>query len=74
VIAFGMVVPAVIGIWLDRLLGTVVLFAILGTILGMALGFWQLLKIAKEPGTECSAVPGQSGVDKSLDTRDNGAD
>ena len=45
-IAFEMVVPAVIGVGLDRLFGTVVLFAILGTITGMTLGFWQLLKIA----------------------------
>ena len=47
VIAFEMVVPAVIGIGLDRLFGTVALYAILGVIFGMALGFWQLLKIAK---------------------------
>ena len=46
-IAFEMVVPAVVGIGLDRLFGTVVLFAILGTVFGMALGFWQLLKLAK---------------------------
>ena len=45
-IALGMVVPAVIGVGLDRLLGTVVLFAILGTILGLALAFWQLIRIA----------------------------
>jgi len=46
VIAIEMVVPAVIGVGLDRLFGTVVLFAILGVIFGMALGFWQLIKIA----------------------------
>jgi F0F1-type ATP synthase assembly protein I len=47
-IAMEMVVPAVIGIGLDRLCGTVALFAILGVIFGMALGFWQLLKLAKD--------------------------
>ena len=46
-IAFEMVIPAVIGIGLDRLFGTGALFAILGVILGMALGFWQLLKFAR---------------------------
>jgi len=46
VIAFEMVLPAVIGVGLDRLFGTVVLFAIFGVALGMALGFWQLIKIA----------------------------
>ena len=58
-VAFEMVIPAVIGIGLDQLCRTVVLFAILGTALGMALGFWQLLKLAS------------IGVDKSSDTRDN---
>ena len=63
-IAFEMVVPAIIGIGLDRLCGTVVLFAILGVILGMTLGFWQLLKFAQgEPA---------SGVDKPSETKDNG--
>ena len=53
-IALEMVVPAVIGVGLDRLFGTVVLFAILGAISGMALGFWQLLKIARsQETTDC---------------------
>ena len=47
VIALGMVIPTLIGVGLDRLLGTVVLFAVVGVILGMAAGFWQLIKIAK---------------------------
>jgi len=46
VIALEMVIPAIIGVGLDRLFGTVVLFAILGIVLGMALAFWQLIKIA----------------------------
>jgi len=46
VIALEMVIPAVIGVGLDRLFGTVVLFAILGVIFGMALGFWQLIRFA----------------------------
>ena len=60
-IAFEMVIPAVIGFGLDRLCGTVVLFAILGAVFGVALGFWQLVKIAS------------IGVDKPPDTGDNGA-
>jgi len=51
-IAVEMVVPAIVGIGLDRLLGTVALFAILGVILGVALGFWQLIKIARGENTE----------------------
>jgi len=46
-IAIGMVIPALLGVWLDRLLGTVALLTVLGVFLGMALGFWQLLKIAR---------------------------
>ena len=60
VIAFEMVLPAIIGVGLDRLLGTVALFAIIGALLGMALGFWQLLIIAQN-----------IGVDKSSETGDN---
>jgi F0F1-type ATP synthase assembly protein I len=63
-IAFEMVLLAVAGIGLDRLCGTVVLFAILGVVLGMALGFWQLLKFAQGETTP-------SGVDKHPETRDN---
>ena len=63
-IALEMVIPALIGIWLDRLLGTVALLTILGIFLGMALCFWQLLKIAREDHS--------IGVDKSADAGDNG--
>ena len=59
-IALEMVIPVAVGVGLDQLCGTVVLFAILGAVLGMALGFWQLLQLASV------------GVDKSSDTRDNG--
>jgi F0F1-type ATP synthase assembly protein I len=47
-IGFEMVVPAVVGVCLDRLFDTVVLFAILGTVAGVLLGFWQLVKIAQK--------------------------
>ena len=46
VIAFEMVIPAVIGIGLDRLFGTIALFAVIGAVLGMIVGFWQLIKMA----------------------------
>ena len=64
-----MVVPAIIGVGLDRLFGTVVFFAIIGVILGVVLSFWQLIKIAQAPTkTFCG------GVDKSSESGDNGAD
>jgi F0F1-type ATP synthase assembly protein I len=65
-IAFEMVIPPLLGVGLDRLCGTVVLFALIGSLLGMALGFWQLLKIAKEVSGQ-----GGKGVDKPPNTGDN---
>ena len=61
-VALEMVAFAAIGVGLDRLCGTVALFTILGTVLGMALGFWQLVQFAKS----------NDGVDTSPDPRDNG--
>lgn len=69
VIALEMVIPAVIGVGLDRLFGTVALFAVLGVALGMTLGFWQLIKIAQAQ----SSIEESSGIDKSPDTGDNGS-
>ena len=70
VIALEMVIPVVIGVGLDRLFGTVVLFAILGAVFGMALGFWQLIRIAQ---SRIEIGGSSSGADKSPDTGDNGA-
>jgi F0F1-type ATP synthase assembly protein I len=47
-IGFEMVLPAIIGVGLDYLFGTVVLFVILGVLFGAALGFWQLIRIASK--------------------------
>jgi F0F1-type ATP synthase assembly protein I len=55
-VAFEMVIPPIIGIGLDRYLSTVALCTILGVLLGVALGFWQLLKIAKaSEATHCDS-------------------
>jgi F0F1-type ATP synthase assembly protein I len=42
-----MVVPTFLGLWVDQKLGTVVVFTILGLILGMWAGIWSLLKLLK---------------------------
>jgi F0F1-type ATP synthase assembly protein I len=47
-IGFEMVFPAVIGVGLDYLFGTVALFVVLGVVLGAVLGFWQLIRIASK--------------------------
>jgi F0F1-type ATP synthase assembly protein I len=46
-IVIEMVLPGVIGYWIDLRLGTKVLFLILGVILGFVGGIWQLIKLTK---------------------------
>ena len=48
-ISMEMVLPALLGIWLDRWLGTGMVFLVLGSILGFTSGMWHLLKLAKMP-------------------------
>lgn len=44
-VAFMMVLPILLGYWVDTYLGTVPLFAILGLVLGMSTGIWQLIRL-----------------------------
>ena len=44
-VALEMVVPGVLGIWIDRQLGTVALFTVIGFGLGLSLGMWHLLRM-----------------------------
>ena len=48
-ISLEMVLPALLGVWLDRWLGTGMVFLVLGAILGFTSGMWHLLKLAKMP-------------------------
>lgn len=43
-----MILPVLAGIWLDRKLGTMVVFVLLGMFLGMGMGFLHLLQIVRE--------------------------
>ena len=45
-ISLEMVVPGVIGLWIDRKLGTGMLFLVLGVLLGLGMGMWHLIKLA----------------------------
>jgi len=47
-IGFEAVLPILLGVWVDYLLGTVVLFLFLGLLLGSLVGLMQLLKIVRE--------------------------
>lgn len=46
-IAMEMVIPGVVGLWIDRLLGTVMAFLILGVVFGMTTGMIHLVQFAK---------------------------
>lgn len=46
-VSLEMVLPGVIGVWLDGRLGTKLVFALLGFGGGMVLGVWHLLQMLK---------------------------
>lgn len=48
-ISLEMVLPLVIGLWIDRQLGTVLVFLVLGGILGMTTGMIHLVRLASPP-------------------------
>lgn len=49
-ISLEMVVPALLGLWIDRLIGTLPLFLILGAAFGMIAGMVHLVQFAKHIG------------------------
>ena len=49
-ISLGMGLPGLFGYWIDKQLGTEPVFLILGVVLGLTSGLWQLVKLA-EKGT-----------------------
>jgi len=48
-ISLEMVAPGLFGVWLDRKLGTKVVFTIVGFALGFTLAMVHLLRISKQP-------------------------
>ena len=49
-ISLEMVLPALIGYWLDQRLGTSVLFLVLGVMLGFVTALLSLLRLTRPPG------------------------
>jgi hypothetical protein len=45
-VSWEMVVPGLIGVWLDQRLGTVCAFTMLGFVGGMTYGLWHLIRIS----------------------------
>jgi F0F1-type ATP synthase assembly protein I len=46
-VSFEMVIPGVIGYFLDQWLNTKIIFAIVGFGLGLALGMWHLVRMSR---------------------------
>lgn len=57
-IAVEMVVPGLVGLWIDRKLGTVLVFLVLGVALGMTLALFHLVRLTKS--VSGPTVPGES--------------
>jgi ATP synthase protein I len=46
-VAIEMVIPALVGYWIDRRLGVLPLFLALGAVFGFVAGFWSLLRMTR---------------------------
>ncbi len=51
-VALEMVLPALLGYWLDQKLGTRLLFLILGAVMGFAMGLSSLLRMTRPPKSD----------------------
>ena len=47
-ISLMMVIPAIIGYFIDQYFGTVILFTAVGLVLGMVSAIWQLIKLVAQ--------------------------
>lgn len=56
-IGMEMALPPLLGAWIDRKCGTLVVFTIFGAALGMAIGLTHILKIAKNNGKNGPGFP-----------------
>jgi F0F1-type ATP synthase assembly protein I len=56
-IGLEMVVPILLGYWLDHRLGTIAVFTIAGAALGMAGGLWHLIRLTKAMGASSGKDP-----------------
>ena len=62
-ISLEMVLPAMVGFWIDCKLGTWIVFLVLGSILGMTAGMIHLLRLAA-PAKE-GPLPGETSTKNS---------
>lgn len=67
-ISLEMVLPGLIGFWIDRQLGTVMVFLVLGVILGMTTGMIHLVRLTSPTSAakrECRKPSKKSSENKS---------
>lgn len=60
-ISVAMVVPGLAGYWLDGKLGTRFVFLLLGMVLGVVVGIWQLVRLTQKK-TAIKSSPRDSEV------------
>ena len=66
-ISLEMVLPGMLGHWIDQKLGTVMLFLVLGVILGMTAGLIHLVRLGSATNRDASAD--QAGSDEPDDSK-----
>lgn len=62
-VAAGMIVPGLVGVWLDNRLGTRVACTLAGFGLGMAWGIWQLVRLGAVGSCSGGVERGGKGPD-----------
>jgi cyanate permease len=56
-VALEMVLPGILGLWIDRRLGIPLVFTLLGFGLGGSLSMWHLLRMTRLPSAEKKSRP-----------------
>ncbi len=51
-VSVEMVLPAMLGYWIDQRLGTVMVFLVLGAALGLTGGIWHLIRMTTPPSVD----------------------
>ncbi len=69
-VALEMVLPGLLGYWVDRQLGTLMVFLVLGLALGMTSGLIHLIRIAKTGLPNGGASRGAASRDDKDDKKD----
>jgi len=57
-ISFEMVLPGLLGYWVDQKLGTDPLFLVIGVVLGLIGGMWHLVGLTHEPSSRTRGEDG----------------